>query len=93
MKKVFYVILLIAELFVDVLLMSLAWNNTYEIATVITSIVCAALVIWQLVMLVITKDPAVRKKIMRNIALIMLLPVVAFIIMFICLFIGLASVI
>jgi hypothetical protein len=93
MKKVFYIILLIAELFIDAILMNLAWNNTFELASVITSIVCAALVIWQIVMLVIKKDSATRKKIMRNIALVMLLPVVAFIIMFIFFFIGLASVI
>ena len=83
MKKVLYIILLLAELLFDFILMSLVWTNVSVSVCIVTAVVCAALIIWQGIMLAMATDAAVKRKLMRNIALIMLIPVAVFIIMFI----------
>lgn len=93
MKKALYFILIIAELVVGFLLMSLAWTNTFEIACIIVAVIWAILMVWQIVLLAKTTDAATKGKIKRNIALIMLIPIIASIAMFICLIVGLSSVI
>lgn len=93
MKKALYFILIIAELVVGFLLMSLACANTFEIACIIVAVIWAVLMVWQIVLLAKTTDAATKGKIKRNIALIMLIPIIASIVMFICLIVGLSSVI
>ena len=51
MKKVLYFILLTAELVVGFLLMNLAWVNTFEIPCIITAVIWAALMVWQIILL------------------------------------------
>lgn len=92
-KKILYVLLLIAEFIVDFLLMSLAWANTFEIPCIITVVICAALLVWQIVLLTKAKDSTAKGKLFRNIALVMLLPIVAFFIMLVWFIVGLMSVI
>ena len=93
MKKILYLLLLIAEAVVGCLLMMLAWANTFEVACAVTCVVCVALLVWQFISLIKAKDAVARKKIKRNIALVMLLPIAAFFVMLIWLIVGLMSVI
>ena len=93
MKKILYPMLLIAELVADFLLMSLAWANTFKFASVIIVIISAVLELWQIILYIRTKDSVARRKIKRNIALFMLIPVVGFIILLIWFMIGLSLVI
>ena len=93
MKKVLYILMLVVEFVIGALLMELAYHNTFEIATVITVIATLALAVWQIVELIRAKDATAKGKIKRNIALIMLIPVAAFIIMFVWLIVGLMMVI
>ena len=88
MKKILYFVLLFAELIAGYILMSLAWNNIGAVPCIITIAVTAALLIWQGVTVKKSKGKA-----KRNIALILLIPIVAAIGMAIWLIIGLASVI
>ena len=74
MKKVLYVILLLAELAVGALLLSAAWNGIGRIPCVIAIALWAALLVWQIVALKKNTDEAKVHKIKRNIALIMLIP-------------------
>ena len=93
MKKVLYIVMLVAEFVFGALLMELAYHNTFAIAVVITDIATIALAVWQIVDLTRAKDEVAKHKIKRNIALIMLIPIAAFIVMFIWLLVGLMSVI
>ena len=92
-KKILYFLLLIAEFVVGCLLMMLAWANTLEIASIVTGVIWAALMVWQIILLTKATDAIARKKIKRNIALVMLIPIAAFIVMLIWLIVGLMSVI
>ena len=91
MKKVLYMILLLAELVVGALLMSWAWVNIGWLPCVIIIAVWAALLAWQVVKLKKNSDAAKARKIKLNIALIMMIPSTSFIITFLWLFIVLAS--
>ena len=93
MKKILYIILLLAELVIDALLMNLAWMNTMEIPCIITIVVWAALMVWQGIMLMKAQSSVSKGKLMRNIALVMLLPIISFIIMLVWFIVGLTSVI
>ena len=93
MKKILYFLLLIAEFVVGCLLMMLAWANTFEIACVVTGVIWAALIVWQIISLTKATDAGARKKIKRNVALVMLIPTAAFILMLVWLIVGLMSVI
>ena len=93
MKRVLYLVMLAAEFVLASLLMELSYRNTFEIPTVITVVATLALAAWQTVKLMRTKDATVKGKIKRNIALIMLIPVAAFVIMLVWLVVGLMTVI
>ena len=78
MKKILYFGLLIAELFVGSLLMASLWNSSLYILVAASVAAVAGLLIWQLVRYFKITDDAVKKKILCNIALIMLIPEVVF---------------
>lgn len=78
MKRLLYFILLIAELFVGSLLMISLWDALFYIPIAVSAIV-AGLLIWQLVWYFKANDPKTKRKILRNIALIMLTPIAVFV--------------
>ena len=79
MKKVLYIILLLAELAFGALLMSAAWNSIGWLPCVITIVLWAVLLVWQIVVLKKNTDEAKARKIKRNIALIMLIPSLSYV--------------
>ena len=81
MKKVLYIILLIAELAVGALLLSAAWNSIGWIPCVIAIALWAALLVWQLVKLKNNRDAVKARKIKGTIALIMLIPSATYVVM------------
>ena len=74
MKKVMYVILLLEELIVDVLLLSLVWTNMGRLPCVAFAAVWIGLVVRQVLQLKKNDDEAMTTKIKRRIALAMLVP-------------------
>ena len=78
MKRLLYFILLIAELFVGSLLMISLWDALFYIPIAVSAIV-VGLLIWQLVWYFKANDPGTKRKILRNIALIMLTPIAVFV--------------
>ena len=84
MKKILYFILLAAELFIGTLLMISLWSSNLPIVCGAVVVVMAALLLWQIIRLRKLSDPAAKQKILRNIALIMLLPMAAFAVVFVC---------
>ena len=78
MKRILYFILLIAELFVGSLLMISLWDALPYIPIAVSAIV-VGLLIWQLVWYFKANNLETKRKIRRNIALIMLTPIAAFI--------------
>ena len=78
MKKVLYFVLLIAELFVGSLLMISLWDSALYIPVAFSAASVVGLLIWQLVRYVKATDPASKKKILRNIVLILLIPCAVF---------------
>ena len=93
MKKALYIILLLAELVIGFLLMSLVWVNIGWLPCVITIVVWAALLIWQVVALTKNDDAVKVRKIKRNIALIMLIPSAIYIVMILWLVVTLFGII
>lgn len=84
MKKALYIILLLAEAAVDFLAISLVRTNFGWIPCVVTIAVWAALLVWQILMLTKATDAELKRKIYRRIALVMLVPVFAGVIMLLC---------
>lgn len=82
MKRLFYFILLIAELFVGSLLMISLWNTLFYIPIAV-SVIVIGLLIWQLVWYLKTNDLATKRRIFRNIALIMLIPIAVFVVTYV----------
>ena len=78
MKKLIYIILILAELFVGVLLMYSMWMSTLYVPFFATLAVVLGFLTWQILKFVKTEDEAKRQKIKLNIFLIMMLPVVVF---------------
>ena len=78
MKKILYFILLIAELFVGVLLMSGLWNSSLYMPIAIAAVSLIAILTWQIILFAKTSDTAVKRKIMVRIALAMLIPIAVF---------------
>ncbi len=78
MIKIFYFILLAAELFVDVLLMMSLWDSCLYIPIAIAAVALAVLLTWQIVLLAKATDIAVKKKRMLGIVLSMLIPIAVF---------------
>ena len=83
MKKVLYFVLLAVELFVGVLLLSALWNSTIYIPIVVAAVLVVGLTVFQAVRYFKTSDPVVKKKALKNIALIMLIPSAVFFITFV----------
>ena len=77
MKKLLYCILLIAELFVGSLLMISLWDALFYISIAVSAIV-VGLLIWHLAWYFKTDNPATKRTVLRNIALIMLIPIAVF---------------
>ena len=77
MKKVLYFALIAAELFVGSLLMISLWDTLLYVPVAASAIV-VGLLIWLLVRYFKVTDPAIKKKILFHIALIMLIPIVAY---------------
>ena len=78
MKKVLYFVLLIAELFVDSVLMISLFDSSLYIPLAVSVVAVVGLLIWQLVRYVKVAELAVKRKLLRNIALIMLIPIAVF---------------
>ena len=93
MKKVAYVILLLVEAVLGFLALSLAWVNVEWIPCVVIIAVWAALLVWQLLTLKKATGAESTRKILRRIALVMLVPLLGGIILLVYMFVGLASVI
>ena len=78
MKKILCFALLIAELFVDSVLMISLYDSSVYVPLAVSVAAVVGLLIWQLVRYIRITDAAEKKKIFRNIALIMLIPVAVF---------------
>ena len=89
MKKIFYFILLAAELFVGTLLLMSLWESNMTITCVITVVATLGLLTWQIIRLVKATDPIIKRKSMRNIALALLIPFATFFAVYIYLAVGL----
>ena len=83
MKKIFCFVLLIAELFVGSMLMISLWDSSLYIPLAVSIAAVVGLLIWQLVRYIKITDAAVKKKIIRNIALLMLIPIAVFFITYV----------
>lgn len=83
MKKILYFVLLIAELFVSSVLMISLWDSSLYIPLAVSVGAVVGLLIWQLVLYVKVAELAAKKKILRNIALIMLIPIAVFFITYV----------
>jgi hypothetical protein len=82
-KRFLYILLLLAELVLDTLLMSVLWSITLVIPVLAIMAVSTGLLVWQIIALVRAADPNKKRKKKRNIALILLLPIAIFLILFI----------
>lgn len=82
-KRVLYILLLLAELVLDTLLMSVLWSITLVTLVLAIMAVSTGLLVWQIIALVRAADPNKKRKKKRNIALILLLPIAIFLILFI----------
>ena len=82
MKRLLYFILLITELFVGSLLMISLWDALFYIPIAVSAIV-VGLLIWQLVWYFKTNNPSTKRKVLRNIALIMLIPIAVFVVTYV----------
>ena len=78
MKKVLYFVLLIAELFVGSVLMISLFDSSLYIPPAVSVVAVVGLLVWQLVRYVKVAELAVKRKLLRNIALIMLIPIAVF---------------
>lgn len=78
MKRILYFILLIAELTVGALLMSALWDSSLYIPVAVAAVALVALLVWHIVLLVRAKDATEKRMILVRIALVMLVPGVAF---------------
>ena len=58
------------------------WDALFYIPIAVLAIV-VGLLIWQIVWYFKTNDPATKRKILRNIALIMLIPIAAFVVTYV----------
>lgn len=83
MKKILYFILLIAELFVGVLLLSALWNSSLYVPIVIAAVALIAILTWQIILYTKTSDEALKYKIKVRIALAMLIPSATFVVTYI----------
>ena len=75
--------LLAAELFVGALLLSALWNSALYIPIVLSAVAVVALLIWQLILFFKATDLSAKRKILCNIAFVMLIPSAVFFITYI----------
>lgn len=83
MKKILCFVLLIVELFVDSVLMISLWDSSLYIPLAVSVAAVVGLLIWQLVRYVKVAELAVKRTLLRNIALIMLIPIAVFFITYV----------
>ena len=83
MKKVLYFVLLIAELFVGSVLMISLFDSSLYIPLAVSVVAVVGLLVWQLVRYVKVAELAVKRKLLRNIALIMLIPIAVFFVIYV----------
>ena len=88
-KKILYCILLAAELFVGSLLLISLWMSNMIIVCTVAIVATVGLLTWQIIRFVKTTDPTIKRTIMRNMALVLLIPAAAFVAVYIYLAIGL----
>ena len=89
MKKILYFVLLIAELFVGSVLMISLYDSSLYIPLAVSVVAVVGLLIRQLVRYVKAAELAVRRKLLRNIALIMLIPIAVFFVTYVVIAIAL----
>ena len=89
MKKILCFVFLIAELFVDSVLMISLFDSLLYIPLAVSVAAVVGLLIWQLVRYVKVAELAVKRRLWRNIALIMLIPVAVFFITYVVIAIAL----
>ena len=82
MKKLVYFVLLAAELFLGTLLLMSLWSNNMTVTCIASVAVMLALLMWQVIRFFRVTDLTAKTKILRNIALIMLIPLAVFIVVF-----------
>ena len=90
MKMALYIMLLFAEAIIGFLAISLAWTNLGWIPCMVTIAVWAALLMPQIPKLIKAPDTKSKKIIRRRIALVMMVPILGFLMMFIYWFIDLS---
>ena len=83
MKKILYVLLLAAELFIGSLFISSLWMSSLYIPVVFAIASVIALAAWQISSYLKTNDTEQRRKKLRNIAWIASIPIATFIITYI----------
>ena len=83
MTKILYFILLAAETLLGIPFMISLWDSSLYIPIALSVGAVVGLLIWQLVMYTKITDATVKKKIFRNIALIMLIPIAVFFITYV----------
>ena len=83
MKKILCFGFLIFELFVDSVLMISLWDSTLYIPLAISVGAVVGLLIWQLVRYAKATEPAVKRKLWQNVALILAIPIVVFFITYV----------
>ena len=89
-KKILYFILLAAELFIGTLLLMALWmNNNMVITCSVVIVAMVALWTWHIILFAKATDPTVKGKCLRSIALVALLPVAAFVAVYIYVAVGL----
>ena len=91
MKMALYIIFLFVEIVVDFLAISLAWTNLGWLPCIVTIAIGVVLLVRQILMLIKVNDIENKRKIRRKIALVMLVPILGFVIMFIYWFFDLSS--
>ena len=83
MKKIFYFGLLIIELFVDSLLMISLFDSLLYIPLSVSAAAVIGLLIWQLVRYAKVAEIRAKRKLLCNIALIMLIPIAVFLVTYV----------
>ena len=89
MKKILYFVLLIAELFVGSVLMISLYDSSLYIPLAVSVVAVVGLLIRQLARYVKAAELAVRRKLLRNIVLIMLIPIAVFFVTYVVIAIAL----
>ena len=82
MNTILYLLLLCAEAFIDVLFMMGLAESMFYVPIAVAALV-AVLLAWQILKLTKAATPQLKKKAMRNIALVMTVPVVAYFVTYI----------